>query len=181
MKRLFIGTHVDDSLFEFLYKGIQDDFNPVCTGKWVENENLHFTYKFLGDVEEKKISEILSLLKEELNTFNSSLIFKGFGCFPDMQRPNVLFCKIFNPDKQLFKLQESIENKLESLGFEKERRRFKAHLTLRRIKTSTRNFENILSYYKDFEIGEMLSFSVNLIESKLTAQGPIYKIVNPPV
>jgi 2'-5' RNA ligase len=177
MKRLFIGTHVDDSLFEFLYKGIQDDFNPVCTGKWVENENLHFTYKFLGNVEDNKIPEIMNLLKEELTTFNSSLIFKGLGSFPDTKKPNILFCRIFNPNKQIFQLQESIDDKLATLGFEKERRRFKAHLTLRRIKTYTKNFENILSFYKDFEIGEMQSFSVNLIESTLTPQGPIYKIL----
>jgi len=176
-KRLFIGTFIDTSLFEPLYKEIKEDFNNACTGKWVETENLHFTYKFLGDVEEKNIPEIKESIQDFLNTYNSSLTLKGLGTFPNPNRPGVLFAKIINPDNVIKDNQRLIDIELAKFGFEKEKRKYAPHLTLRRIKTSTSYFKDILFDYQNVNMGTMTKFSINLIESRLNNQGPVYNIL----
>ncbi len=176
-KRLFIGTFIDKTLLEYTYDEIKKDFNKVCEGKWVELENLHFTYKFIGQVDEEIIPEIKDALKDYLRKYEYTLEFKKFGVFPNPKKPNVLFCKTFNSDKIIYKAQKEMDDILSQFGFEKEKRKFLPHLTLLRIKKNERNFENILSYYYDYEIGVMLNFSINLIESKLTNKGPIYSII----
>ena len=45
--RLFTGTYVDDELFRYIYNDIKDDFAGATFGKWVEPDNLHFTYHFI--------------------------------------------------------------------------------------------------------------------------------------
>jgi 2'-5' RNA ligase len=47
----------------------------------VEAENIHFTFKFLGDTKIELIPEILTALTEELKSFDSKLIFEGIGLF----------------------------------------------------------------------------------------------------
>jgi len=176
-KRLFIGTFIDTTLMQFIYDEIKNDFNKVCTGKWVELENLHFTFKFLGHVDEELIPELKDALKNYLKQFDSILQFKKFGVFPNTKKPNVLFCKTFNPDKIIFTAQKEMDEILTQFRFEKEKRKFLPHLTLLRIKKTEKNFPNILSFYYDYEIGSMLNFSINLIESKLNHKGPTYKII----
>ena len=176
-KRLFIGTFIDTSLLKSLYKEIKEDFNNACTGKWVETENLHFTYKFLGDVSEEHIPEITESIREFLNTYNSSLTLKGLGVFPNPNCPRVLFAKIFNPDNIIIDNQRLIDIELARFGFDKEKRKYTPHLTLRRIKTSTSYFKDILNDYRNINIGTMTKFSINLIESRLTNQGPVYTVL----
>jgi len=56
--RLFIASPVimDD------YTSIKEDFKDIIEGKWVEEENVHLTWVFLGDVEDEK--PIIDKLKE---------------------------------------------------------------------------------------------------------------------
>ncbi|MFC2129907.1 RNA 2',3'-cyclic phosphodiesterase [Bacteroidota bacterium] len=176
-KRLFIGTFIDTSLLESLYKEIKEDFNNACTGKWVETENLHFTYKFLGAVEENNIPEITESIRDFLKTYYSNLTLKDLGVFPNPNRPSVLFAKIFNPDNVITDNQKLIDIELAKFGFEKEKRKYTPHLTLRRIKTSTSYFKDILNDYRNIDIGTMTKFSINLVESRLTNQGPVYTIL----
>ena len=72
-KRLFLGTFVDNTLFAPVYKTMIDDFSEVCTGKWTEIENLHFTYKFLGNVDVERIPEIRNAIRPILREFKSTL------------------------------------------------------------------------------------------------------------
>jgi len=48
--RLFIASPVilDD------YASIQEEFKDIIEGKWVEEENLHLTWVFLGDLKDEK-------------------------------------------------------------------------------------------------------------------------------
>jgi len=177
-KRLFVGTFIDTSIIEYYYPSFKEDFDTVSTGKWVELENLHFTYKFLGDVEYDKIEFIQDSLKDLLVRYNSKIILKGLNVFPNPAMPKVLFANIYNRDNKILNIFKEIEKRVISLGFDKEKRKFRPHLTLKRIKSNKRAFGQILSEYRNIEIGNMNTFSVSLIESELTYKGPIYKVLN---
>ena len=48
--RLFIASPIilDD------YASIQEDFKDIIEGKWVEEENLHLTWVFLGEMKDER-------------------------------------------------------------------------------------------------------------------------------
>lgn len=188
MKRIFIGTFIDESIFKNnsdannpdfkSYDSIIDDFKNVCCGKWVERENLHFTYKFLGDTEERLIPNIKLAMSEILCEHNFNVELTGLGVFPKPAKPNVLFAKLIDKDKKLKNLHNEIENTMKKFGFEAEERRFTPHLTLMRIKSSLQpDFQDILNKYKKMHFASLDLLKVYLIESKLYKTGPVYTIL----
>lgn len=174
-KRLFIGTFADNSLFRDNYPNIKDKLNDKIVAKWVELNNLHFTYKFLGDVEEDMIPELGANLKGILKRYNEPLMIKGINSFPNVHKPRVIFAKFFSPKKFVFELNNEIADIIERLGFEKEKTNFRPHITLARVKKIKDNPFMTMKNFKDVEFGRMNHFEVNLIESTLTQKGPIYK------
>lgn len=177
-KRLFLGTFVKHENLENVYSEIQNDFSKVISGKWVERENLHFTYKFLGAVEESKIKDITSVLTPYLRVYESMLEFRGLGVFPHPKNPRLLWLGLYNPDRAVFEAAMGIDEEMSKIGFPPEKRKFLPHVTLVRIKRSlSTGFLDILREYKKIEAEPMKNFSINLIESKLTPEGPIYSII----
>ncbi len=177
-KRLFLGTFVDNTLFTPVISNIVEDFSAVCSGKWTEIENLHLSYKFLGNVDVEKIGEIKAILKPILREFKSVLTIKGLGCFPHPNNPRTLFAKVFNNERNIFKSFNKIERDMESLGFANEKRKFQPHVALLRIKKYDENFAEVLNNYREINIGLMSTFKLNLIESKLTNDGPVYTVIS---
>lgn len=177
-KRLFIGTFIKYNNFANLYPEIQEDFKKIISGKWVEPENMHFTYKFLGAVDENKIPEITSTLDSYLRVYESKLEFRGLGVFPHPKSPRILWLGLYNPDRSVFDAAMGIDEKMAKIGFSPEKRKFLPHVTLVRVKKSlSTGFLDILREYKNIEAEPMDQFSINLIESKLTPEGPIYSII----
>jgi len=178
VKRLFIGAYIDKNLFVQHLFDLRRKFYNLCSGKWVEAENIHFTFKFLGDTEIVLIPEVLNSLTEELKSFESKLIFEGLGCFPNLQNPRVLYVNIKNEENILENIFKSIEKKLITFKIPKETNPFKSHITICRLKIfNNPKFKEEVVKYKSFNFGEMNSFKVHLIESKLTQKGPIYTLV----
>ncbi len=175
-KRLFIGTFIDSSLFDNVYKQIQDDFNTCSSGKWVETVNLHFTYQFLGDVDESFVPEVKEGIGQYLADYDSEIIIKDLSALPKPLYPKVLYVNVLEKNGKVRKTQKLIESALMDLGFQPEMREYLPHVTLMRVKQSfKRCFGMMLEKYKDFEIGKMKSFSIDLVESVLTESGPVYK------
>jgi 2'-5' RNA ligase len=177
-KRLFIGTFIDSSLFEYVLPEIEDHFREALSGKWVEIENMHFTYKFLGDTEISLIPKIKDRLSDLLKEYDSIIKIKGIGAFPDLRRPRILFAGMFSTNNIIFDIFREMDSRLVEFGFERETRKFNSHITLIRIKDINQDqFREALVKYKDFDFGSLNGFKVELIESKLTPKGPIYKVV----
>lgn len=177
-KRIFIATFIDRTIFEYVLPELQEDFRSSIIGKWVEIENLHFTYKFLGDVEIKKINEIKAELNPYFKEYDFPLKFQGINCFPNQKQPQILYIQAKDTNNNLLKINTEIENCLLAHGFPKEKKSFKPHITLNRIK----QFNNIdfikqIDNYSNYEFGYMEKFKVNLVESKLTNRGPLYNII----
>ncbi|RUM41575.1 MAG: RNA 2',3'-cyclic phosphodiesterase, partial [Desulfurobacterium sp.] len=76
-KRLFVGTLTSVSGIEIVREKIE---SLKISGKWVEKKNIHFTYRFLGDVEEEKISQIGQMLRNRLKGVKAPVIsYRGLG------------------------------------------------------------------------------------------------------
>lgn len=175
--RLFIGTYIDSDLSDKFYTPLKNEFKNACFGKWVEKENLHFTYHFIGDINSDQAIELKDQLKNYLIEYSSEIVLKGLGFFPTISNPNVMHIKIYNRDNILSNIFNTTRDIISNSGIRTEKRKFTPHLTLVRIKDfNPDGLLNLANKYKDFNFGMMENFSVNLIESRLTPNGPIYKI-----
>mgnify|MGYP001614107489 CR=1 FL=1 len=141
----------------------------IFTGKFIEEENLHLTLKFLGEIDVDKTEEIKRRLKTiKLKIFNASL--NNIGVF-SKRFPKIIWVK-FNGAEEL---QKEIDNNLKDL-FEPENR-FMSHVTIARIKYINEK-KGLVEYLKALKCKE--EFIVDkfyLKKSELLPEGPVYKII----
>ena len=175
-KRLFIGIKIDISkeLKDFIIN-LKKEFNNEKF-KWVDYKNFHITLKFLGDTEERFIPHISKALKMSAESNSKfTLQLKGIGVFKKIANPRVLWIGIEKNEKMI-NLFNSIEDNLEILGIQKEKREFNPHLTISRIKF-LKNKKGLLNHIlkntnKEWDKIEVAKFT--LYESILKKQGPTY-------
>lgn len=157
--RLFIASPVilND------YASIQEDFKDIIEGKWVEEENLHMTWVFLGDVENEK--PVIDRLKE-ISPLECQTDIKALGYFG--RPPRVLFAK--SEEKSLYDKAKEFRN----AGFDLYR--FKPHITLCRVKTvhDYKAYKETLKTYREKTLGRILP-EINLYESTLTSKSAEYR------
>jgi len=178
-KRLFVGIKIEpsDELIQ-LISSLRKNLGETLI-KWTEINNLHLTLVFLGDVNCSVIPEIVEKLKinsQNLSSFDVSLI--GLGKFSKNKQANVIWAG-YKDEGQLAKMAEKIALSMSRLGFERESRPFKAHLTLGRIKAKCN--EEILNYWIIFYMNKIIQeLKINhliLFESVLKTTGTLYKII----
>lgn len=166
-KRLFVAVELPGELrkniHEFAKQIEQDGI------KLVEEQNLHVTMKFIGDVPEDKVEEISSRLSEiKFDWFECSV--KGTGVFPNPNYIRVVWVAL--ECEQLTELANSVISKLKDIG-KPEKRGFSAHLTTARVKRKV-DLNKFLEENKEKEFGNFKVNEFSLIESKLTPEGPVY-------
>jgi 2'-5' RNA ligase len=105
-------------------------------------------------------------------------VLKGSGVFPNYNYIKVVWIGIENI-QNLGKISSSIDEGTSKFGFEKEKRKFSAHLTIGRVK-SAKNKDRLLQIinkYSDVELGNIDVKSIKLKKSELTPKGPIYTTI----
>ena len=154
--RCFIGIDIPSELEEKIVE-IQKRFSRFDV-KLTEKENFHINLIFLGEVDDKlaSIKEIMD--KIALNKFKISI--RSAGVFPSPDVIKVIWLGI-DADESLYKYHSELNNALKPLGYG-DKRDFRTHLTLGRVKSGKDNEEIMkrINELKDVEIGE---FQVNKI------------------
>ena len=103
---------------------------------WVRPEGIHLTLKFLGNVDESHaptIAEAVGAAVEGIAPFDLRL--DATGTFPPGRRPGVVWAGLSGDLDALSAIQAPIESAMAGLGFAPERRDFRPHLTLARIRS----------------------------------------------
>lgn len=137
--------------------------------KWVEIENLHLTLKFLGEVEEDKVSGIEKSLRKIAKDFEPFIIsLRDVGGFPNERESRVIWIGIQQGKERVYELNKEIEKAMEKLGFKRDNR-FHPHITIGRVKRGRVNVYGLKFHHPSIFIK-----SFYLISSKLTPSGPIY-------
>lgn len=173
--RLFIGTFVQSENILSKYHEFQNLTKDLLSGKWVEDENLHFTFHFLGDIPDERVSSLQEQIKPFLIEYQEKLIIKSIEGFPNIQKPRQIVGKIFSPSKEIYKLHSNLGKILRNNNFDYDKRNYRPHLTLIRVKSLSERYSEKLDSFQYFDFGELENYSVKLIQSTLTPKGPIYK------
>jgi RNA 2',3'-cyclic 3'-phosphodiesterase len=174
--RLFIAVELPDHIRSAL--GIvQHELRPLTnTARWVAPESIHITLKFLGEVRDKRLEEIHFALKG-LSWKPFPITVRGVGFFPGTRSPRVFWAGMEAPTMK--ELAEQLDHRMEPLGFEKEKRAFRPHITLARAK-NTRIDTSLVSAATPFNEHEFGSFTVDrvfLFKSTLKPGGAVYEKV----
>ncbi len=133
--RTFIALELPQNVLSFL-ESLQSKLKRDGVDiRWVQPQNIHLTLKFLGDIPFQKCSEIEMALEEAgQRSAPMALCVKGLGVFPGIKNPRVIWAGLGGETMALIDLQKRLESYLANLGIKKEKRSFKAHLTLGRAK-----------------------------------------------
>jgi 2'-5' RNA ligase len=148
--------------------------------RWVTPEQLHWTLKFLGDIDLLEIPEIcrrLSKAVAPLAPFDVGA--RGAGAFPDALHPRTVWIGVREGLEPMIALHAAVEDVLADLGFRQEQRRFRPHITLGRIRNSAtgdrQEFAERLQEYAGFDAGISSVFEVTIFSSQSGPHGPIYE------
>ena len=175
--RTFIAIMLDASLYNALTEVVEKFHSSKASVKWVIPENTHVTLKFLGNVEEDRLPEIFAACEraaEGSTPFDIEI--KTVGCFPNSKRPKVVWLGIGKGINRAKGLYQKIEAELEGVGFSREKRGFKAHLTIGRVKgrQGISDLCSMLEDSSDVLIGSMHAEKISVMKSKTLPSGPVY-------
>ena len=149
--------------------------------RWVGEEALHLTLRFLGEVGQEQVGPIVDALGGAVRgarPFAVSL--GGIGAFPSLAKPRVVWLGVeHHPALEL--LANDVELALMSLAFEPELQPFSPHLTLGRAERGARP-----PAFKDFpQLAAGVAYqgmtsveSVDLMQSTLGPRGATYSVLS---
>lgn len=101
--------------------------------RWVPENNIHITLKFLGDTSPTNLEILKKIVTVEANRVSGfDLSVDGLGAFPTLRRPRVIWVGVQAPPT-LLALQRNIDTETQRLGYAPEDRPFSPHLTLGRL------------------------------------------------
>ncbi len=150
--------------------------------KWGKAENLHITLKFLGNVEDNKIENLIELASKAVaGTGSFKAKFKGVGTFPGGSNPRIIWVGTDEGGDKLCNLAKNLEETLSNAGYKSEEREFRPHITIGRIKgkTGLDKLKEKLLAHKESEFGEALIDRIHVMKSTLTPKGPLYEKIQP--
>ncbi|HOZ00812.1 MAG TPA: RNA 2',3'-cyclic phosphodiesterase [Candidatus Syntrophosphaera sp.] len=174
--RCFIALETPDAVHASLSAKLRL-LRPQPGVKWVEEQNLHLTLLFLGDVEAGLIPELEALIRENVSGCRTfPLALKGLELFP-ARAPRLVWASLAHRDEELFRLHKELLGSLRRNGFEPDPKPLKLHITLGRIRNQ---LPPLLE--KEIMAGEVERSwqnygTLTLYRSVLKPEGPTYHVL----
>lgn len=153
---------------------------PAWNGeKWVAEENLHVTLKFLGEMDEAELPDFALQLEPALATLATfGLDLTGVAAVPSARRCTLVWAAFEDPDGVCAALAQKVDDVAERFGCEREARAFRPHVTLVRARHPRYLHSEALACANAALEDAPHSMSVpsaTLFASTLTRRGPIYE------
>lgn len=175
--RLFVAVNLSDRVRAAIASCLEAFPLREPPWRWVAIENLHITLKFIGEVEERAVGKVEEYVRRGCAGTGSFLMeFSHFGGFPDLRRPRVLFFAATGGADELKELAERVEREIcNGLGLAREKRAFKPHVTVARIKKPlSQEALEALSRVPPLQGVRQEVKAVHLMQSTLTRNGAVY-------
>ncbi len=173
--RAFVAVKMPDEVSEEL-ENFLSEVRPLANIRWVKFGQFHITLKFLGELEPHVISSVKNSLMPIKNFEPFQINLSYIGAFPNLNSPRVIWLSGDNGAKELTQLSKKVNDILfEDEELERDPKKFKAHLTLARLREGSQRLPEELVR----KLGTVKNFSwqcdeLFLIRSELTTKGPIY-------
>lgn len=179
--RSFVAIDCSENLKENIHALIKKLDRGERNVRWIKKQGMHLTLKFLGEITDLQLQAVKGGLETAVKPFKPfELVLKGTGSFPPSARsPKVLWIGV-EDSKILIRLQEEIERSLHKLGFPEERRSYRPHMTLGRVKKreGLDPVLDIIGRNREETFGKMTVEKVTLFKSTLKPEGAEYTVLS---
>jgi 2'-5' RNA ligase len=171
MHRLFVAIRPPEPIRDLLIDAMDDSAHF----RWQDDEQLHLTLRFIGEVE-RPVAEDLAAALSRIRVDPFQLRIAGTGRF-EQRSAGALWAGV-EPKQSLAALAAKIEHACVACGLEREHRAFHPHITLARWKGGrSREVGDFLDRTRSlssepFEVAEFILF-----ESRLSRHGAHYQAV----
>ena len=175
--RTFIALELPADIISLLHDVQQELKRLNIRARWVRPANIHLTLKFLGDINPDDVDKIGAALTAAAADISSlTLSVRGIGVFPGIKRTRIIWVGLDGNIQELFALQSRLEAELDAIGIPKEKRAFKAHLTLGRVKQAVKPdlVRQMMRSYAGLSSDEFTCQQVILFKSDLKPSGAVY-------
>jgi 2'-5' RNA ligase len=150
--------------------------------KWVEEENLHLTLLFLGEVEDRTLPALCRAVADCCALYPPfPLSVESVGCFPNPRRPRIVWAGVSAGSAEVCALHDALEPPLLELGcYRREERAYTPHITLGRVKgeEATDALVAALARQTKWRGGETTVSEIRVFSSELRPRGPIYTVLS---
>lgn len=172
--RCFLAVDVPEDIKEKLF-ALQQELKDLDT-KLVERENLHFTLKFLGELDEEHVKQAVNKISALAAGFSGpfTVLLKGVGFFPSR---NFIRVAWVGAQSQKFLDLHVAVNELLSDVVPAEKP--VPHLTLARVRSQAHKKElhEFGTRHVDEEFGSFDVTEIKLKKSNVLRTGPVYEDV----
>jgi 2'-5' RNA ligase len=175
--RTFIAIDLPQEVREYLESRQTDLASAGGDVKWVRPDDIHLTLVFLGNVPVEEIAAVAAAVRGAAASMGPiRLRAGGAGCFPPRGRPRVVWIGIEEPTGALARIQSAVAEATERFAEKPERREYKAHLTVGRVRggRGAEELSEAVAALADAEGPEFEAAEVVIFESVLAREGPMY-------
>ena len=171
--RTFVSIPVPNQIYKIQNRLVLE--NPNSSNfRLIDKNNIHLTLRFIGQTPQSSINKIKEGLDFIVNNFQPfQLNIQGFGFFPNMDVPKVLWAGLSGEIDILSKLVISINDR-----FDNSDKGYTPHISLAR----SNNKETISNISQIIKINyDPIPFNVkkiNFISSELFPKGSVYTILS---
>lgn len=173
--RLFVALPISEEIRERCASLQEIGRQKASAIRWVDPEQIHLTLFFLGWTDPALRPKIEAQVYEAARlSAPFSVQVTGLGVFPKPASPKVFWVGV-SDEAPLLALQLALSERMAALGFPVERRPYRPHLTLGRVKGAVpAGFTNWVAEESRREIGRCEMEKVALMESRMKPEGSIY-------
>jgi 2'-5' RNA ligase len=172
-ERLFVACDVPLIARQWIHDAI--DREAFDDARWITLENQHITLRFLGATSSERAPLVMDACAAAADAHGSARVrVDGLGVFPSLRRAAVLWAGVRDESRVLTKLAAGLDDVLEELGWDREKRSFTPHVTLARFRRPQRMgaLPKLPSGAPDFDID-----SLTLYRSRLHPKGSRYEVI----
>lgn len=171
MHRLFVAIRPPPHIRQQLLNAM----GGVQGARWQDDEQLHLTLRFIGEVDRHRAEDIaLALGSVRLSPF--SLALNGLGTFERRGQAVTVWAGV-TPHEEVKLLHKKVDQAIVRTGLEPERRAFSPHITMARLGRSAGSIEHLLAAGGELTSPPFEVTEFRLYESQLTPEGAHYTIV----
>ncbi len=178
--RSFLAFELAPEIKKIVSRVLAEAAETTRDVRWVRAAGIHLTMVFLGHVREVDVPAIEAAGQRVcLNYRPFDVSLRGIGCFPSERNPRVIWLGLQGDTDRMSLFRDALQRELEPLGIRLEKRAFKPHLTLGRMRKGRggggqRNLGVLLETYRDLTSADWPLNELVLFKSDLRPGGAVY-------
>jgi 2'-5' RNA ligase len=147
----------------------------VAGARWQDEEQLHLTLRFVGEVDRHRADDVAAAL-EGLSHPRFELALSGVGAFDRRGVAHALWAGV-TPPEPVRALHHKVEQAVVRAGLDPEHRAYHPHITIARLGRGTGPLDAFMARHGGVTSAPFAVEDFCLYESNLTRNGAIYTIL----